>query len=206
MNYRLGECSYVYIFYSGKIFVLGRCRKCVINKRTITYCRNTMLHTEFKAECCLKCLEVGYNMTKCRVELHHQNPNGTKRMSIGTTGSEHEVAYSILNLPQCCLKLEGLHITVPVDVSTLDLGSCTKLSHVTGFMLEYSETKWENWFSSYCQHSNTRYSIHTGKQINKKQEHGVYIYVKKILHLKLSGLACTTVSELESCGISLVSG
>ena len=116
-------------------------------------------------------------MTKCRVELQHQDPNGTKRISIGTTCSEHEVAYSILNLPQCCLKLEDLHITVPVNVSTLDLSSCTKLSHATGFMLEYSETKWDNWFSSYCQHSNTRYSIHTGNQINKKQEHGtIHLY------------------------------
>ena len=51
-----------------------------------------MLHTEYKAEWCLKCLEVGYNMTKCRVELQHQDPSGTKRISVGTTCSEHEVA------------------------------------------------------------------------------------------------------------------
>ena len=53
-----------------------------------------------------------------------------------------------------------------------DLSSCTNLNHVTGFMLGYSETKWSDWFSSYCQHSSTRYCIHTGKQVNKRQEHG----------------------------------
>ena len=154
-----------------KISILGRCRRCVAGKRTGTYCCTTMLHTECKAECSVECLDAGYNMTKCWLELQHQEPNGTRTMSIGTTCSEHEVSYSMLNLPKCCLKLE--YITVPVDVSTQDLCSCNKFSHVTGFMLECSETKWEDWFSSYYQHSNTRYSIHTGKQVNKRQEHGI---------------------------------
>ena len=52
-------------------------------------------------------------------------------------------------LPECCLKLEFLHITVPVDVSTQDLCRCNKLTHVIRFIIEYNETKWEDWFSSY---------------------------------------------------------
>ena len=177
-----------------KIFVLGRCRKCVVGKRTITYCRTTMLHTECKAECCLKCLEAGYNMTKCRMELLHVEPNGSKAISIGSTCCEHEVSYSMLRLPHCCLKLEGLHITVPMNVSIQDLSGCT---HFTGFMVDYNEAEWDDWFSSYCQDSKTRYSILTGKQVNKRQEHGIIHIHDKILHLKLNGLAYTIVFELE---------
>ena len=132
-----------------------------------------MLHTECKAECCLECLEAGYNMTKCRMELLHVEPNGSKAISIGFTCCEHEVSYSMLRLPHCCLKLEGLHITVPMNVSIQDLSGCTNLTHFTGFMLDYNEAEWDDWFSSYCQHSKTRYSILTGKQVNKGQEHGI---------------------------------
>ena len=80
-------------------------------------------------------------------------------MPIGIACSEQEVSYSVLSLPQFCLKLEGLNITVPVDVSMQDLSGCTNLNHVTGFMLDYSETKWSDWFSSYCQQSSTRYNM-----------------------------------------------
>ena len=53
-----------------------------------------------------------------------------------------------------------------------DLSSCINLNHATGVMLVYSETKWSDWFSSFCQHSSTRYCIYTGKQVNNRQEHG----------------------------------
>ena len=36
-----------------------------------------------------------------------------------------------------------------------------------------------------------------GNRSTKSKNMVQYIYMKKILHLKLSGLACTTVSELE---------
>jgi len=72
----------------------------------------------------------------------------------------------MLSLPQCCLKLEGLHVAVPVDISIQNRSSCTYLDHVTGFMLDCSETWWSDWFSNYYQRSNPKYSIHTGKQVN----------------------------------------
>jgi len=87
-------------------------------------------------------------VTNCQLELHHLEPNGSKIVPIGTTCSEYEVPYPMLNLPQCCLKLQGLHVAVPVDISMQDQSSCTNLYHVTGFMLDYSETKWSDWFSS----------------------------------------------------------
>jgi len=52
-----------------------------------------------------------------------------------------------------------------------DLSGCASLTHFTEFMLDYSESDWDDWFSSYCEHSKTRYSIHPGKQFNKRLEH-----------------------------------
>ena len=61
-----------------------------------------------------------------------------------------------------------------MGVSIQDLSGCTNLIHFTGFMLDYDEIKWNDWFSSYCQRSKMRYSVLTGKQVNKlRQDHGI---------------------------------
>ena len=52
-------------------------------------------------------------------------------------------------------------------------------------MIEYNETKWEDWFGSYCQHSSARYSIHTGKQVNKRQEHGTIHFCEEFFTFKI---------------------
>ena len=57
------------------LFLEDVARKCVVGKKWLaTYCQTTVLHTECRAECCLKYFEGGYNMTKCQFELQCQEP------------------------------------------------------------------------------------------------------------------------------------
>jgi len=39
--------------------------------------------------------------------------------------------------------------------------------------MEYTDSKWEEWLGRFCQQSSTQFSVHTGKQINTKQQHGM---------------------------------
>lgn len=86
--------------------------------------------------------------------------------------SECTVSFASLLLPKSCLHLESLHITVPIDMSMEKIQSSERVISATGFMQEYTASKFEAWLDKFCQQSNTRYSVHTGKQANKKQQHG----------------------------------
>lgn len=157
----------IFFLFAGmpNIELLGRCLECVIGKRSSKYCRVLKSHTQPKAAPCWKCYKEGNNNSKCRQELHHLDPNGTKTLLVYSILSGEN---TILSLPKSCQELESLGITVPVD-DTTDLSS---VKYATGYLLEYSATKFGEWYGKYCKQSDTKYSVHTGKQANTKSEHG----------------------------------
>ncbi|XP_065891799.1 uncharacterized protein [Dysidea avara] len=159
---------------SMTVCILGRCSRCVRNKRTVTYCRVVKSHTERKASCCLSCFNANYSLSKRRVELQHLEPNGSKMVLVGICDSEHMISCTSLELPKSCLQLESLHIILPIDMPTqMNVLRSENVTSVTGFLMEYTDSKWEEWLDRFCQQSSTRFSVHTGKQINAKQQHGM---------------------------------
>ena len=45
-------------------------------------------------------------MTKCQLEFHHLELNGSKAMPIGITCSEQEVSYSVFNPTTECVTIQ----------------------------------------------------------------------------------------------------
>jgi len=108
------------------------------------------------------------------VELQHLDPNGSKMILVGSCDGEHVISCASLGLPSSCLQLESLHIIAPIDMPTqLNTLRSEYVTSATGFLMEYTDSKWEEWLDRFCQQSSTRFSVHTGKQINTKQQHGM---------------------------------
>ena len=101
--------------------------------------------------------------------------------------SECTVSYASLHLPKSCLHLASLHITVPIDMSMENIQSSERVISATGYMLEYTASKFKVWLDKFCQQSNTRYSVHTGKQTNKKQQHGTIQVQEDCFSFKIEG-------------------
>ena len=99
--------------------------------------------------------------------------------------SEFATSYAALNIPKCCLQLESLHFIAPTDIPKEHLQSSEHVTSASGFMLQYSVSKWEAWLESFCQQSNSRYSVDTGKQHNKKEQHGTIQIQKQLFTFKI---------------------
>ena len=150
------------------IKLLGRCLECVVGKRSVKHCRIQKAHTQPKVSPCLKCYNQGYSTSKCRQELHHLDSNGIITLPVYSITPDKSIQ-SIVSLPQSCQELDSWNISVSVDT---DVSSLSNVKYATGYLLEYSEAKFESWYNRYCRQTNTRYSIPTGKQGNTKLEHG----------------------------------
>lgn len=162
--------SYVNLLYDYPgmtIELLERCLDCVIGKRSAKYCRTQKSHTQPKAYPCLKCYIDGKCTSKCRQELRHLHPNGVKTVSVYSSSSEN--VHGCLSLPRSYQELASLYVTLSVDTDVADIST---VKYATGYLTDYSAAKFDGWFDRYCKQSNTRFSVHTGKQDNTKSEHG----------------------------------
>ncbi len=115
----------------------------------------------------LKCYIDGKYTSKCRQELRHLHPNGVKTLSVYSSSGEN--VRGCLSLPKSYQELDSLSVTVSADTDVADVST---VKYATGYLTEYSAAKFDGWFDRYCKQSNTRFSVHTGKQDNTKSEHG----------------------------------
>lgn len=146
------------------IELLGRCLKCVIGKRSTKYCRTQKSHTEPKAYPCLDCYLDGNTTSKCRQELRHLHSNGVKTIPLHSAP-----VHGYDSLPRSYQELDSLSVTVSTDTDVADMST---LKYATGFLTDYSAEKFDGWLDRFCKQTNTRFSVHTGKQDNSKSEHG----------------------------------
>lgn len=116
-----------------------------------------------KGECadvCINCEMNGKSTTECRQDLQHDERNAI---------SKKNVEYGGLDLPQCCMRIAGLHAQCYSA-----LPEKLKSQTVIGYMIPYNEATWQDWFQQFVLQSQCEYTARNGSKTNSQsREKGV---------------------------------
>ena len=118
-------------------------------------------HKEVGADVCTSCDDKQNNITTCRQQMRHDSSNATCKKKVDCCEE--------LGLPRCCVNLAGLHLEC--YVSSPD---SLKTQNATGYMVPYSEERWEKWLQQFMLQTQCEYTARNGSKANiKTREKGV---------------------------------
>lgn len=132
------------------VYIADRSASCVTSKRSSQHCRLTLSHTAPRATACITCQERNATVDDCRVKLRHSGASSSA--SVPYTDE-----LKAQNGPQCFQQLKSL------SLSKDSKGIVT----YTGYMRDYSPTKWEEWLSTYSLQTNNKFIANRGPRTGK---------------------------------------